>query len=223
MGRVCVHGVVQADGRVVGAVRDHLPEATVLRDPTSVGAWLQGGRGIAVADAQTTERMVEVVEAASGVDDVVVAGPAGPVGAAFRARFGAMAAAPVPRPDGAVLVVNGSASQAAHEQLRRLRATRPDVEVVSVPEGGLDLRPEVAQAVVARAAQSAASAAVVVLIGGDTAAAFLGDEPRRVGGFAAPGMPWSLDARDGGPLVITKAGAFGGPDALSDVLRRLAD
>ena len=35
-----------------------------------------------------------------------------------------------------------------------------------------------------------------------------------VGGMLADGMRWSLDADGGGPLVITKAGGFGGPDAL---------
>jgi len=38
-----------------------------------------------------------------------------------------------------------------------------------------------------------------------------------VGGHAAPGMPWSLDEHGGGPLVVTKAGGFGGPDALVDL------
>ena len=46
------------------------------------------------------------------------------------------------------------------------------------------------------------------------ASALLGDAPRRVGGFAGPGMPWSLDQWGAGPLVVSKAGAFGGPDAL---------
>ena len=50
----------------------------------------------------------------------------------------------------------------------------------------------------------------LVVIGGDTAAALLGDAPRMVGGFVAPGMPWSRDDDGGGPLVVTKAGGFGG-------------
>jgi uncharacterized protein YgbK (DUF1537 family) len=60
----------------------------------------------------------------------------------------------------------------------------------------------------------------LLVIGGDTAAAVLGDEPRLVGGTVAPGMPWSLDADGGGPLVITKAGGFGDPDALARLLSR---
>jgi uncharacterized protein YgbK (DUF1537 family) len=58
-----------------------------------------------------------------------------------------------------------------------------------------------------------------VIVGGDTAAAVLGDGSRLVGGTVLPGMPWSLDADGGGPLVITKAGAFGDVDTLV----RLAD
>jgi len=33
-----------------------------------------------------------------------------------------------------------------------------------------------------------------------------------------PGLPWSLDAHDAGPVVITKAGGFGDPDTLVRLL-----
>ena len=214
MGRVCIGGVVHAAGERVGAIRDRLPEAGLLADLDAVRRWLEAGEGVGVADTTTSEQMHLVAALLSSVDDVVVAGPAGPIGAAHRARFGGRAAAVCPAPVGPVVVVNGSASPVAHEQVRRLRAGRPDIEVLSVPEGVDGLRPEVAQAVAAEAVASAARASTIVVIGGDTAAALLGEAPRRVGGFAAPGMPWSLEVSGGGPLVITKAGAFGGPDAL---------
>ena len=55
-------------------------------------------------------------------------------------------------------------------------------------------------------------------LGGDTAAAVLGDEPMVVGGTLAPGVPWSQRADGSGPLVITKAGGFGHPTTLVDLL-----
>ena len=59
---------------------------------------------------------------------------------------------------------------------------------------------------------------VLVVLGGDTAAAVLGDEPMVVGGTLAPGVPWSQRADGSGPLVITKAGGFGHPTTLVDLL-----
>lgn len=214
MDRVCVGGVVRAGDRWIGAVRDRLPEARLLPDDDALTHWLGGSAGIGVADAASTERLRAVVAAASTFDDVVVAGPAGAVGEAHDARFGARAAQPCPRAPGPVLVVNGSASPVAHEQVRRLRARRPGIRVLSVPEPTTDLHPDAAQAVAAEARALVDDVATVVVIGGDTASALLGDAPRRVGGFAAPGMPWSLDQWGAGPLVVSKAGAFGGPDAL---------
>ena len=70
----------------------------------------------------------------------------------------------------------------------------------------------------ARARLDVGDVRTLVIIGGETAAVLLGDEPRLVAGYAAPGMPWSLDQAGGGPIVITKAGSFGGPDALVHLL-----
>lgn len=220
MDRVCVGGVVYAGGAPIGAVLDRLPEATLLPDQERLEWWLANGDGIGVADADTAERLWTVAEAAVNATEVVMAGPAGAVGAAHRARFGANESQPCPWPEGTVVVVNGSASPVAHEQVRQLRAQRSAVSVVSVPEATTELHPDAARAVAADASRLVAEAAVVVVIGGDTAAALLGDAPRSVGGFAAAGMPWSLDALGGGPLVITKAGAFGGPDAFLDLRLR---
>jgi uncharacterized protein YgbK (DUF1537 family) len=58
----------------------------------------------------------------------------------------------------------------------------------------------------------------LVVVGGDTAAAVLGDAPMVVGGTLAPGVPWSRRADGRGPLVVTKAGGFGQPAALVDLL-----
>ena len=60
---------------------------------------------------------------------------------------------------------------------------------------------------------------LVVIVGGETAAALLGGATRLAVGMAAPGMPWSRSADGTGPVVVTKAGGFGGPDALVQLLR----
>jgi 4-hydroxythreonine-4-phosphate dehydrogenase len=73
----------------------------------------------------------------------------------------------------------------------------------------------------ARRAIARLGARTVVVIGGDTAAAVLGDGPVVVGGTVAPGAPWSLGAPVDGPLgavVVTRAGGFGGPRALVELL-----
>jgi uncharacterized protein YgbK (DUF1537 family) len=158
--------------------------------------------------------------------DVLVAGPGGPVGAVFAAHFGSpFQRLPRPTLGGAIAVVCGSANAVSHEQLRRLSIARPDIAIISVPLTDGELQPAVATALAERASDRLASICpdTIIVIGGDTAAALLGDAPRLVGGFVAPGMPWSRDAVDGGgaggPVVVTKAGGFGGPDALVDLLR----
>ena len=65
------------------------------------------------------------------------------------------------------------------------------------------------------------NAGVVVVVGGDTAAALLGGLPCPVGGYAALGMPWSLPLGADGPLLVTKAGAFGEQQCLVDLIRSL--
>jgi uncharacterized protein YgbK (DUF1537 family) len=120
-----------------------------------------------------------------------------------------------------MVVVCGSANALSSEQVRRLQVAHPTVRVVAAPDadGDVDLDVAVATEVAQRAAPWLASAGTVVVIGGDTAAAVLGDAPRLVGGTVQPGMPWSLDAEGAGPVVITKAGAFGDLESLV----RLAD
>jgi uncharacterized protein YgbK (DUF1537 family) len=57
----------------------------------------------------------------------------------------------------------------------------------------------------------------VVVLGGDTAAAVLGDRTVLVGGMVAPGTAWCR-RDDGGPVWVTRSGAFGGPDALVELV-----
>jgi uncharacterized protein YgbK (DUF1537 family) len=119
------------------------------------------------------------------------------------------------------LVVRGSANQVSIEQVARLQASGVAVAVVAAPEvaDGADLDVAVAEALAdeARVVAESLQPRTVVLIGGDTAAAYLGDAPRLVGGTVAPGMPFSVDADGRGPVVITKAGGFGATDALVEL------
>ena len=58
----------------------------------------------------------------------------------------------------------------------------------------------------------------MVVIGGDTADAVLGPERLDVGGLVVDGTPWSLRPGRDRPLIVTRSGGFGGPDALVDLL-----
>jgi uncharacterized protein YgbK (DUF1537 family) len=58
----------------------------------------------------------------------------------------------------------------------------------------------------------------IVVIGGDTADAVLGPERLDVGGLVVDGTPWSLRPGQDGPLIVTRAGGFGGPDALVELV-----
>lgn len=218
MGRTCRGGVVHVHGEPVERVRDHLPEVELLDDAAAVAEWQPAVDGVAAVDVSDTADLLAVAAVAAR-RDLLVAGPAGAIGAVFAARHPrVLDRAHSPRLESPVLVVCGSATQVSRVQVARLAAARPEVEILSAPPADGDLSPEHAAEVAGRAVERFAHAATVVILGGDTAAAVLGDRPRLVGGYAAPGMPWSRDSSGNGPLVITKAGGFGGPDALVDLL-----
>lgn len=225
LGRTCVRGVVRLfEDEVVGDMHEHLPEAALVPHAAGLAAWWQSGGGIAVCDVPDTETMHAMAAVIAGFDpaQVLVAGPAGPLAAVYAAHLRRpLATAPKPAVHGPALVVCGSANDTSHRQIGRLRMSRPDIEVLAVgpADDADDLHPVHARELAARATARIAELqpATVIVIGGDTAAALLGDAPRRVGGMIAPGMPWSLDEHGGGPLVITKAGGFGGLNALIDL------
>ena len=226
MGRTCRDGVVHVDGRPVASVTGGLPSAKRARidllDSLDVGdvVWVD------IAD----DADLAAAAAALAPLTPLVAGPAGALGAAFRARphtgvgtapGGGRATLHHRWGDGPVLVVCGSATAVAAAQIDELRAALPDVHVVTTPAhaGSLLDRAHV-DALAALVRPRLAAYGLVVLIGGDTSAAVLGDAPRRVGGYAAPGMPWSAPSSGDGPAVVTKAGAFGSPNALVRLLVR---
>ena len=230
MGRTCVAGVVKLFEEPVGAMKDHLPEAAVLPHVAALHHWWQGSRPVAVCDVPDTDSMHALAAAVARFPDeqMLVAGPAGPLAAVLWARWGGRPTPPAPPVvDLPALVVCGSASALAHRQLGQLRMVAPAVEVLAVDalpvsadeadaaDGELHDGPAREVAARARERLAAGDVATLVIVGGDTAAAVLGDAPRLVGGMIAPGMPWSRDEHGGGPLVVTKAGAFGGVDALA--------
>lgn len=226
MGRACIGGVVHVHGAPIGSMGEHLAHGTLVPHAAALREWLHGTEPVAFCDVPDHASMYALAAVLADVDDLLVAGPAGPLGAAFAARA---AGARLPRagvPDlrSPVLVVCGSANPVSREQVARLAAALPGIEIISSCDADGPLLAEVAGEVAAEARRRAAQLQpdTVVIIGGDTAAAFLGDSPRRVGGSVAPGMPWSRDEDDGGPVVITKAGGFGDADTLVRLLGRHA-
>ncbi len=220
LGRTCVDGVVRAHDVPIGRPGDALPDADPIVGVAQLKEWLAGSSQIAVCDVPDTATMHALAAALVG-SQVLIAGPGGPIGAAFAAFAGVPAELSSPPLGGAIAVICGSANAVSHEQMRRLSIARPDIAVMSVPTTDGVLEPQVAAALAERAAERIRYARpdTIIVIGGDTAAALLGDAPRSVGGFVAAGMPWSRDNNGEGPIVVTKAGGFGGPNALVDLLR----
>lgn len=218
MGRTCVGGVVQVGGTAVGDIAEYLPAADLLADPSALARWLATERRMGVVDVLDDRTMAEVAHTLAG-HDVLVVGPAGPIGAAFAARHGDGRSPDVVRCELPALVVRGSATDVSRRQMDRLSALQPTVDLLEAPPADGDLMPDVAMDLAGRARARMADHryATVVLIGGDTAAAVLGPAARLVGGTVAPGLPWSRDARGDGPLVVTKAGGFGTSDTLVDL------
>lgn len=214
LGRTCVGGVVYADGVPIGALRDYLDNAVLLSDADALLSWLETEAPIAVYDVPNSHAMHTAANALVG-HDVLLAGPAGPLGAAFAASHVRVATSSAAEIEPPVLVVCGSANPVAREQVRRLRG----VELVATEASDGELRQEavlvLAEQVRLRIDQL--QPRTIVIIGGETVAAVLGDAPQVITGFAARGMPCGRD--DHGRLLISKAGGFGGPDALVDLLR----
>jgi 4-hydroxythreonine-4-phosphate dehydrogenase len=234
-----------------------------LPDPTAVDRWLAEPSGIAVADAVTVEQVellgAEWRERGAGV---LLVGTSSVIGAAVGPGTAAGRTAAVPGPPNRldrVVVVCGSLHPVAREQVRRVAAgagvdpSRIDLVVSEGVDGPV---PTAAAATAAASLAAAAWARIaaspagnrvgVVVLGGETTAAFLGDRPVDVVGWAAPGTPWGYVRRSaddaggpvgtddaghtddgqtagncgdlGGLVVATRSGGFGTPDALTELL-----
>ena len=207
-----------------------------LAGADALRAWMtRNGGPFAVCDAATDEDLAAVADAwiaaATTGPERCFAGTAGSIAAVAAATTGDGATAtatPVERGTvtlaGDVLVVCGSLHPMARDQIDALRSVAGvEVLVSPLPEGA-SVAPAQAERVAAglghaaRDLLAARTFGVLVVLGGDTAAAVLGDAPMVVGGTLAPGVPWLQRADGSGPLVVTKAGGFGHPMTLVDLL-----
>lgn len=244
VGGTRVHEVVDGDplSRVASSrPRDHLAGAGVdaveLADVLALSAWLRSPSGVAVVDAADADTVDAIVDRWHGVDGVLLAGTSAVVGAAVGRRS--------PPPERHVvqpptLVVCGSLHPVAREQVTAAAgrgatiAEHIDPDVLAAMIGGTPVvlcSPQVTGPVTAEQAGRAAARLVqeaasviesghvgtLVVIGGDTTAALLGDALVVVHGSVRPGTALVESLVIDVP-VITRAGAFGGTDALVDLL-----
>lgn len=229
--------------RAAGAV-----EVDVLATLHDAQHWLDGsGAGFAVCDATSWDDLVAVGRATAGAGHVLLAGTAATIAASVLAT-----AEPSPCAvtlSAPVLVVCGSVHPMARAQVDALMAAgvewasvdgdgqrvvaalrrgQPGMLSTTMPAGAVAHHEAegTADRLAARGLAMVKDAGVqtLIIIGGDTAAAVLGSHPVRVGGTVAAGMPWCrrVDDDGDGPLVVTRAGGFGTPTSLVELLELLA-
>lgn len=251
-GRTCVGGIVREHDVPVAegaAGRDRLrPVASSspaehlrhegaggvaeVEDATELARWIDSQSAFAVCDAAADVEIVLLAEQWVAHPDIVFAGTAAAIGAAARVSVASHHRPDPPQVAGDILVVCGSLHRSARGQIAVLRGTAGRHTVLASPDLVVDadvIDVEEAQ----RAARLLAAAArrmlnrrpygAVVLIGGDTAAAFLGEDPLVVGGTVAVGVPWCRAADGRGPLLLTKPGGFGDSRALVDLVTAILE
>ena len=214
-----------------GVPRFAVCDAQTDDDLVAIGRALAGHDRLAVDEVPVVVGTSASVAATVAADVAVAAdgiGQAGSVVAIGSAapRFSGFVGGPTP----VVLVVCGSLHPMARSQVAALRsAARVEVAVITagqpsrLPVGSVAAR-RVASDLAGRSRHHLGDVRVdaVIVVGGDTAAAVLGPAPRLVGGVVGTGMPWSIPLDESGPVVVTKAGGFGTPDTLVDLIDALA-
>ncbi len=210
-------------------------------DLTDLVDWLEVPGGIAVVDAATDDDLGAIANRWVGVEGVLLAGTSAAIGAAGARLFDSEERNDRPTVRGPVLVVCGSAHPLAAEQVGRaeqrgalvlrdgyelaldaVAAGQPTVLAPPPPTGA----PSADAAMTAMAALARAVLAItathqlgaMVVIGGDTAEAVLGPERLDVGGLVVDGTPWALRPGRDRPLIVTRSGGFGTPDALVELV-----
>jgi uncharacterized protein YgbK (DUF1537 family) len=226
-GRTTVGGRQLVDGEAVGDVLGTL-RAQTAREVIHVRDGALDRPGVLVCDAEDDDDLARI--ASAGPAGAVWAGSAGLAGALFGGLEPGGAEPPVAAPGGPALVVVGT--QAAAAQLAVVLGRPGCVGVPAGPRMGEEARMALARgedavlygeaAAGADLAHAVEHAAGLVLTGGETARAVCD----RVGVTAIelireiePGVPLG---RAGDLGIVTKAGAFGDPGALSravDVIR----
>ncbi len=239
LGRVCVGGVVLVNGVPVAEtehgndprlpVRTSRPGDSLagakLAGASDVAAWLAApDRAVAIADAATLDDIDQLVAAAQGAADVVIAGPASVIGAVARA-WSPRVMSRLPRPwlPTPIVAVCASLHSASRAQMAALGVADLGVEVVMSPDDRAGDADTIATDVARRAHRLVGElrARSVILVGGDTAAAFIGDA--RVAVFGSVGVGISL----GEAMLASrrlrlacKPGGFGTANTLVDLVTR---
>jgi uncharacterized protein YgbK (DUF1537 family) len=241
-------GRLLTDGRVRvhGAPGASLPDVIGMRETALIGATTarlapQLEQAIEHAAMRGARRVIVDTDGPDCLDSVARLWPNHPdwllVGSAGLTHAVAGASSrPVELPklgrDESVLVVAGSPAEATRAQLARLLAVSPACERLWVlathePIGARDTG-QAARAVAGQGVERIRQLrpAAVVIAGGATARAMLDllhASGLRLLGEVQPGIAIGrlVGGEADGTLVITKAGGFGGPEALLDVLRAL--
>jgi D-threonate/D-erythronate kinase len=230
--------------RDLGPVENLRSEALTqpsVREALARAGWL-------VADAASNGDLDSLVRAVPDPGEVLWAGSAG-LAAALGRLFPGSRKEPPSRPSGAkrVLLVVGSASGVSRKQLRRVSKSAKLVELspeapseasealgagrnvaLHAPEASTGDPESVVEGlseVVFRLSEEGLFDALV-LTGGETAVRVskrLGASGILLADELEPGVPVGVLSGSRPYPVVTKAGAFGGPDALLDALRTLSD
>ena len=210
-------------------------------DLTDLVDWLEVPGGIAVADAATDDDLAAIANRWVGVDGVLFAGTSAAIGSAGARLFNSKQRNERPSVRGPVLVVCGSAHPHAVEQVERaaehgaqvlrdgyelavdaMADGEPIVLAPPAPVGAVSADAAASTAAaMARAVSTIAAThqlGAIVVIGGDTTDAVLGPERLDVGGLVVDGTPWALRPGRDRPLIVTRGGGFGGPDALVELV-----
>lgn len=197
--------------------------ATLTAELHKLTAGCGAGGAVVVCDAQDDADLTAIVLAAQSLEQGLAPLLVGSAGLA-RPLAGRLAAERNP----GVLVLCGSLHPAARSQVRRLeQANDPHVTIMSTPDqAGIYPDPAAVLAEKAQAWLAAHAAHGIVVTGGDTLHAVL--RALQAHGVdlieeAAPGIPLGRIA--GGPWaglrIVSKAGGFGGPDALANAAQLL--
>jgi D-threonate/D-erythronate kinase len=224
-----VEGALKGSGRAMAVVAPAFPEQgrcvidgrlVVDGVPSRHVEEVVGSAPHVAVNAATPEQLREVAHAWLRHPEWLLVGSAG------LARQIAPPPQPVPldvRGDGSIVVVAGSPTRTTREQLEVLGAPDCVVILASPPTETRDAG-EAAEALAAQAAEQKPRA--IVLTGGATARAVIhrvGARHLRVLGELEPGVPVGIleDGQWHGLTVVTKAGGFGKPETLLDVVRAL--
>ena len=225
-GRTCIDGTVYIQGKPV--LESPFGQDPFSRPSSSKPAEVLAHAGcdhpnIGFVDAWDDSSLADAV-ARTLAEDRFLVGPTGAVGAYVSRVLGEAKPAKVSAGT-PVLVACGSLNPTSHAQLAELSLptstwspnttldAHSQVLVTPKPPGSPDgnSAQAMASAFAATLRDAAHRFATIIVIGGDTTAAFLGEDTVEVLGMMAPGIP---AMRLGNTLVITKGGGIGTRDTL---------